>query len=353
MRAEDHPADLGHCLVTGAAGYLGRNLCWELVRRGCRVRGFDLRPVPPPCEGIESIVGDVTNEEQVHAACLGIDTVFHTAAVLNFLQFENQAGVDRCHAVNVTGTQRVLRMAQQAGAKRLISTSSNNVCFDGREIVEGDESSPYAEDPADLYTATKLQGELAVLQANDPEGLLTCAIRPGGIFGPGEEHFLPMLVEQCVRGRFVAILGDGLGLSDNTFIDNLVDGQIQAARHLIPNSPVCGQAYFITDGHPINYFEFFRPLVEGMGVPFPRYKVPIAPLEGLALMAEWLHAKLGTPPPPLSALELRKVATTHTFRIDKAKRDFGWEPKVGIDEVWKRLIVYCKELQIDQPWRRS
>ncbi len=94
-----------------------------------------------------------------------------------------------------------------------------------------------------------------MLAANG-EDLLTCAIRPGGIFGPGERRFLPLLVEQCARGRFVAIIGDGMSVSDNSYIDNLRDGHIRVAEHLRVGAKVCGEAYFITDGlitdgHPL------------------------------------------------------------------------------------------------------
>ncbi len=104
------------------------------------------------------------------------------------------------------------------------------------------------------------------LEANGRGGLLTCAIRPGGIYGPDDQLLLTRVAEECARGRFVATFGDGTAKSDNSFIDNLVDGQIEAARHLVPGSPVCGQAYFITDGVPINYFDFFKPLRGGDGL---------------------------------------------------------------------------------------
>lgn len=135
--------------------------------------------------------------------------------MLNFKRFARFAERRLSEAVNVGGTQNVLREASAAGARRLVHTSTNNVAFDGRPVVDGDETYPYAEGARDLYTATKLRAEKCVLAANDEGGLLTCAIRPGGIFGPGEERILPALVEQCAKGRLVIVIGDGRAASDN------------------------------------------------------------------------------------------------------------------------------------------
>jgi hypothetical protein len=142
-------------------------------------------------------------------------------------------------------------------------------------------------------------------------------------------------------------IGDGSALSDNTFIENLVDGEIEAARHLLPGSPVCGQAYFITDGRPINYFEFFRPVVEALGFRHPTHSLPARPMQALMAVWEWLHAglaALGVPRPPLLALEVRKITVSHYSRIDKAQRDFGWQPPVPADAAIERMIEPCRRL---------
>lgn len=268
--------ELGHCLVTGGAGFLGRHLTAELLRRGLGVRVFDRQPIGTTHERLRSLTGDIRDPAQVRTACDGVDTVFHTAAVFCFLRFPTPAEREVSFAVNVGGVQNVVRACRDAGVRRLIHTSTNNVTFGG-PVIDGDETWPYASTAKDLYTRTKIDGERAVLEANGCDRMLTCAIRPGGIYGFGDALMLPTLVEQCARGRFIAIIGDGSAKSDNTFIDNLVDGQIEAARHLTPESPLGGQAYFITDGISLNYFEFFRPLVGAMGYPFPSRHIPAWP----------------------------------------------------------------------------
>jgi 3beta-hydroxy-delta5-steroid dehydrogenase/steroid delta-isomerase len=339
-------ADLGHCLVTGAAGYLGEHLIRELLRRGARVRGFDIRPLTLRHPHFEFVSGDVRSFEQVRKACEGVETVFHVAAVLDFARFSTAAQREQSYAVNVRGVENVVRAAREAGAARLVHTSSNNVTFDG-PIIDGDETRPYATHIRDLYTETKVLGEQVALAANGHGGLLACAIRPGGIYGPGEKLVFPRVVDECVGGRYVAKIGDGSALSDNAFIENLVDAEIEAARHLLPGSPLAGEAYFISDGAPINYFDFFRPVIEALGFRHPTRSVPGRPM--MAIMAVWegLHfllESLGVPRPPLLALEVKKIAVSHYNRIDKAERDFGWRPRVAATDAIARMIEPCRRL---------
>ena len=336
-------AELGFCLVTGGAGYLGRHLVEELLRRGHRVRAFDCKPLSLTHAQLETLVGDVCDFGAVRKACQGIATVFHTAAVLDFRRFPGREGWKRSRAVNVTGVEHVIRACREAGVRRLVHTSTNNVTLE-RPVIAGDETWPYAQHPKDPYTATKIEGERRVLEANGADGLLTCAIRPGGIYGPGEALMFPRVAAECARGRFNVIIGDGAAMSDNTYIENLVDGQIEAARHLAADFPVCGQAYFITDGAPINYFEFFRPYVTDFGLPFPTLHLRAGLLVAAIWLWEGLGRVLGLPAPPITVLELRKLAVSHYSGIAKARRDFGWTPKVSPEEATRRCLPYVREL---------
>ncbi len=345
-------ADLGFCLVTGGAGYLGRHLVAELLRRGHRVRAFDLARIPYTHERLDVMTGDVTDLGAVRKACEGIETVFHTAAVLDFRRFPGRAGWERSRAVNVGGVENVVRACREAGVRRLVHTSTNNVTLEG-PVVDGDETWPYAQHPKDPYTATKVEGEQRALDANCGS-LLTCAIRPGGIYGPGEALMFPRLVAECASGRFIVTIGDGSAMSDNTYIENLVDGHLEAARHLTPGSPLCGQAYFVTDGAPVNYFEFFRPFVEALGLEFPTTKLPAAPLHAVFWCWELLGRVLPLPAPPLTVLELKKIVVPHYSSIEKARRDFGWTPKVSPEDAALRCLPYVIKLHsrfetVDRP----
>ncbi len=336
-------SELGTCLVTGGAGYLGGHLSRELLRLGYRVRVLDRAEPGFDHPRLGVVIGDVREPSDAARACEGVETVFHTAACFQFLRFARRAQRREAWSVNVGGTVRMLEAARTTGVRRFVHTSSNNVTFDD-PVVNGDETLPYASQAPDLYTRTKIEGERLVLEADGRDGLHTCALRPAGIYGPGERMMLRSLYQACERGIYLASFGDADALCDNVYIDNAVDAHIAAAEHLEPDAPLCGEAYFISDGAPTNYFEFFRPLVEGVGYRAPRVRLPGSLGLGLAWTAEAAHRWLGTPRPFLCHHEMKKIVETHYNRIDKAKRDFGWQPRVEVEEAQRRTISYGRTL---------
>ena len=221
------------CLVTGAAGFVGRHLVEALVRRGAKVKALDVVPIPQAGEGVTPIRADITKRDEVDRAMVGVDVVFHTAARVFLVEHAPAKARDSMRAVNVQGTQNLLDAAIAAGATRFVHTSTAGVCF-GRKTSGGDESLPYSTH-ADLYTTTKIEAEKRVLAANGKGSLLTAALRPGGIYGPGERNQLVKpLLEEVKKGEPITTIGDGSSRLDYTFVDNLVEAEIRAAERLVP-----------------------------------------------------------------------------------------------------------------------
>jgi 3beta-hydroxy-delta5-steroid dehydrogenase/steroid delta-isomerase len=345
----------GAQLVTGGAGYLGSHLVRALLARGERVHAFDRRPIELEHPNLRVFQGDLREREALRRACAGVRTVFHTASVMTLVGVTRRDTRELAYGVNVGGTRELLRACREAGVARLVYTSSNNVVFD-RDIEAGDEALPYARRFVDLYSQTKALAEQAVLAANGRESLLTCALRPGGIYGPGAPFVLVRMVEALVRGLLVVKIGNGAARSDNVYIDDLVAAHLLAAERLVPESPVAGRAYFIGDGVPVNYFEFFEPLFTALGRRPPRAWVPRSPVHAFAWAAEWAHRLSGAPAPLLSRIEIRKVAWSHWFRTEAAERDLGWRAQVPLEEGLARCVPSCRELlarQEDTALRRK
>jgi 3beta-hydroxy-delta5-steroid dehydrogenase/steroid delta-isomerase len=333
------------CLVTGANGYLGRRLVRRLADAGCAVRAFDIVPYAGEAPA-ETRVGDVRVYADVRAACEGVDTVFHTAALIDLLARYRLEQRLRAFDVNVLGTEHVVRACRAAGVGRLVHTSSFNVAM-GKAVRGGDESTPTvgAGDLLDLYSETKALAERAVLAADEPGGLRTVALRPGGLWGPGEDSMMiRSFVEQLASGRFKLLVGDGRALLDNTHVENAVDAHLLAARKLCeaPES-VGGQAYFVTDGEPVNGISWFRPLVEGLGHPWPRIRIPGRALYGVAFLLEWIHF-LGGPAPALTRRGVLNVSRDGTFRIDKARDQLGYVPRVRAPEGLPAILPDVKRI---------
>lgn len=336
---------LGRCLVTGAAGFTGSHLVRALLARGLKVRAL-VRSTPLDLDhkNLECISGDIQHAEQMAEACSGVDTVFHTAA---FIATLGGSGVstnyrDQAYAINVGGTRNIIKACQDQGVNKLIHTSSVDVCFNSEEDLHMGENTAYAKRFTCLYTETKIEAERAVLAANNPNGLFTCAMRPDGIWGPGGSLMLDTLVQQLREGKMVARIGGKGGQHDHVNIDNLVHAHLLAADAMAPDSPVCGSAYFISDGEPAHMFDFVRPLFEGLGYQVPKANLPAAPLRITMQAWEWLHFKLGIPEPLFSPHELNKLTISHVVYSDAAKRDFGYQPVKSVAACMADCIEYYR-----------
>ncbi|XP_068430970.1 short-chain dehydrogenase/reductase family 42E member 1 [Clinocottus analis] len=333
-------------LITGGCGYFGYCLACSLHRKGANIVLFDM--VPPKHEapeGFRFVQGDIRKYAQVEEAIAGVDCVFHIASY----GMSGREQLDRhlIEAVNVQGTENVLKACVKHRVARLVYTSTFNVVFGGQVIENGDESLPYLplHLHPDHYSRTKSLAEMAVLKANgtalaDGSGVLRCcALRPAGIYGPGEQRHLPRIVSYIEKGIFRFVYGDPGSLVEFVHVDNLVSAHELAAEALTPEKQhrSAGQAYFISDGRPVNNFEFFRPLVEGLGYPFPKLCLPVSLIYFVAFLTEMIHHLIGpfyNFQPLLTRTEVYKTGVTHYFSMAKAKAELGYDPReYNLDEV--------------------
>src|SRR6202045_163860 len=340
-------AQLGRILVTGGSGFVGANLVTTLLDRGYRVRSFDRAPSPLPAQpGLEVLQGAICDRDFVAAAVDGIDTVFHTAALIELLGGASvtEEYRQRSFAVNVDGTKNLVHAAQSAGVKRFVYTASNSVVMGGKPIAGGDETLPYTNRFNDLYTETKVVAERFVLSQNGIDGLLTCSIRPSGIWGRGDQTMFRKMFESIVAGHVKVLIGSKNAKLDNSYVHNLIHGFILAAEHLVPGGSAPGQAYFINDGEPINMFEFARPVIEACGENWPRVRVN-GPMVRAA-MTGWqrMHFRFGIPAPLLEPLAVERLYLDNYFSTDKARRDLGYEPPFTTEKAISECLPYYVDM---------
>ncbi|MCA2265049.1 NAD-dependent epimerase/dehydratase family protein [Mycobacterium marseillense] len=340
-------AELGRVLVTGGSGFVGANLVTTLLDRGHQVRSFDRAPSPlPEHPALEVLQGDITDTAVCAEAVDGIDTVFHTAAIIDLMGGASvtEEYRQRSFGVNVGGTENLIRAGQAAGVQRFVYTSSNSVVMGGQNIANGDETLPYTGRFNDLYTETKVIAERFVLgqngSPNGGAGLLTCAIRPSGIWGRGDQTMFRKLFESVIAGHVKVLIGRKSARLDNSYVHNLIHGFILAAQHLVPGGTAPGQAYFINDAEPINMFEFARPVIEACGENWPRVRVngPVV----RAAMTGWqrLHFRFGIPAPLLEPLAVERLYLDNFFSIAKASRDLGYQPLFSTEQALSECLPY-------------
>jgi 3beta-hydroxy-delta5-steroid dehydrogenase/steroid delta-isomerase len=339
--------DLGRVLVTGGSGFVGANLVAELLARGHEVRSFDRAPSPlPDHPALDVIEGDICDKDTVAAAVDGIDTVIHTAAIIDLMGGKSVTDEyrQRSFAVNVGGTENLVVAAQSAGVKRFVYTASNSVVMGGKPISGGDETLPYTERFNDLYTETKVAAERFVLSQNGFRGMLTCSIRPSGIWGRGDQTMFRKLFDSVLAGHVKVLVGSKHAKLDNSYVHNLIHGFILAGEHLVPGGTAPGQAYFINDGEPINMFEFSRPVVEACGQRWPRLRVSGALVRWVMMIWQWLHFRVGLPKPLFEPLAVERLYLDNYFSIAKAGRDLGYRPLFTTEEAMHECLPYYLEL---------
>ena len=319
-------------LVTGGGGFVGGYIVERLLARGYTVRSIGRSPQPElVAKGVEVVCGDLTDATAVAAACEGVDAVFHVAA---------RAGVwgswESFYGPNVIGTRNVLSACRKWQVKRLVYTSTPSVVFNGDSIRGGDESLPYGKNWLCHYAETKALAEQEALAANS-EKLQVVALRPHLIFGPGDPHLLPRVVESVKAGR-LRIVGDGSAKVDVSYVGNVADAHLDAFDAL-ERGKGAGQAYFISQGEPVDLWPWLNSILEGLGQPPLTQKIPLPLAYGIGALCEgaWKVLRRRTDP-PITRFVAVELAKDHYFDIRKAQHALGYRPRVPMNEALKLTI---------------
>jgi sterol-4alpha-carboxylate 3-dehydrogenase (decarboxylating) len=342
-------------VVTGGAGFLGGFLIEQLLKGGAEidvaeVRVLDRRPVRHPDPRVRSTVGDLGRYEQVVSACRGADIVFHTAAIVDWGRVPDS----ELELVNVGGTRNVIRACIDAGVGSLVHTSTLDVVYTGRPVVDGDETLPLADGHSDGYTRTKAEAERLVVAANGTElasgsgELRTAVIRPTSIYGEGDPFHIPPLLRMSRHLPMIRI-GRGTAVTNFVYAGNVAHAHVLAGRALLARDPrVSGQVYFVTDSEPRNFFDFFEPVIRGAGhgimpralaIPRPVMCGVAAAVEGATRLARPIVRLT----PTVTRFAVDFLCLDFSFRSDKAARDLGYRPIFTEQEAMERTVAWFRE----------
>ncbi|MET0234178.1 MAG: NAD-dependent epimerase/dehydratase family protein [Kibdelosporangium sp.] len=230
-------------LVTGGAGFIGANLCRELLLRGHDVVVLDdlstgLRSNLDGV-GVQLREGSVLHAGELAAACRGVDSIVHLAAVPSVTRsLENPR---RSHDAIATGTLAVLDAAREIGAHILVASSSS--VYGSNPVL------PRSEDavcmPSSPYAASKLAAESYTMAYRSSFGLESLAFRFFNVFGPLQlaNHayaaVVPKFVHAALHGEPVIVHGDGEQSRDFTFVDSVVEVLADGvSRRITSDTPV-------------------------------------------------------------------------------------------------------------------
>ncbi|KAK9393159.1 putative short-chain dehydrogenase/reductase family 42E member 2 [Crotalus adamanteus] len=326
-------------MITGGTGYSGFHLGCALLQEGIGVVLLDRRePKRELPQGAVFFQADVRDYEKVFQASEGIDTMFHLASfgMSGTDQLKQKEEID---SINVGGTKVVIDVCKSRNISKLIYSSSVTVIFGGDPIEDGDETLPYfpLEKQPDYYSRSKTIAEQMILAANGASlqgggTLRTCALRPPGIYGPGEKKIIPHIVK-TIQTYLRYFTFDTTGTWMNwVYICNVIQAYLLASKALAAerNFIASGQAYFIHDGEKVNFFKWSSVVYKALGLRKPRLVLPGVLLKITVTMAEYLYWVLKPIfkfTPFLTKREVGHLLVTYTFRIDKARKQLGYHPK--------------------------
>jgi nucleoside-diphosphate-sugar epimerase len=224
-------------LVTGGAGFIGSNICKELISQDCFVRVVDnlltgrRSNLDSVIDKVEFVQADMGDTEVAKSVMKDIDVVLHQGALPSVpLSVENPAPTHQ-HCVDATFT--LLLAARDAGVRRFVYAGSSSAYGDTPTLPKVESMKPI---PLSPYAVAKLVGEYYCSVFYNVFGLETITLRYFNVFGPFQNPksqyaaAIPAFVTSILHDKSPTIYGDGEQSRDFTYIDNVVHANLLAAR---------------------------------------------------------------------------------------------------------------------------
>ena len=320
-------------LVTGGTGFTGKALVRRLIDQGHEVVALDYKEGLKTQElrdwGAEVILGSVTDKEVVRRAVRGVELGHHVAAAFREMNVPDTYYYD----VNVNGTRNVLEAAVAEGVRKVVYCSTCGV-HGNIDHPPGGEDAPIK--PADYYQRTKFEAEPVVRQFFE-KGLQTVILRPAAIYGPGDPERFFLIYKRVARGTF-PMFGDGKTYYHPLYIDNLIDAFVLAMEE----GKGEGEAYLIADEQYLEIEDLVRRVGKALNVDVKIPHFPVWPVVAAGHIVEKVCRPFGITP-PLFPRRVDWYRQNRAFKIDKAKRDLGYAPRVGIDEGLRRTAEWYRQ----------
>jgi nucleoside-diphosphate-sugar epimerase len=319
-------------LVTGGTGFTGKALVRRLLDEGHQVVALDYKEGIKTREiqdwGAEVVIGSVVDKAIVERCMDGIEVVHHLAAAFRELDVPNQY----YYEVNVDGTRNVLEAALQQQVKKFIYCSTCGV-HGNIDHPPGGEEAPIQ--PADYYQQTKYEAEPVVLEYFN-KGLKTVILRPAAIYGPGDPERFFMIFKRVAGGKF-PMFGNGKTYYHPLYIDNLVDAFMLAMEA----GKGEGQAYLIADNDYVAIKELVKAVGRAMNIDVKIPHYPVTPLVVAGHICEKACKPFGITP-PIFPRRVDWYRQNRAFKIDKAKRELNYAPRVNLDEGLSKTYQWYK-----------
>ncbi len=322
----------GPVLVTGATGFLGGALVQRLLQDGAHVRALVRsrdKATALVAQGVQTVVGDMSDDVAVATAVDGVSVVFHLAGKL----YEPWEPEHEYRTLHVEGTKRLVERARrQHGLVRFVHCSTTGV-FGVTGDRPVDEDAPFR--PTNVYEATKAEAELAVRAARD-RGLPAVVVRPGLVYGPGDVH-LAGFFRSVLKRQFRPIGRMPVWLHP-IYIDDMTEAFVRAAVR--PGA--VGECFNIAGSEPVSLQGLAAAIAQVDGAAPPQGHIPLAAARALAALGDALPRRLRHRA-PLTSSRLDFLTHSRVYDVTKAERSLDFVASTDLDIGIKNTIAWYRE----------
>jgi nucleoside-diphosphate-sugar epimerase len=335
FKPEEIPMSQGRLLITGATGMVG-----GLLTRCALEAGYTVRAMVRSTSNrdsldsldVEQFEADFADPETLPPALDDVDFVVNTAAHVG-----DWGPAEKFRAINVLALEHMLTAARRTGQlKRWVQISSLGV-YAAKHHYGTDETTPADLSGLDGYTQTKAEAEVLLNRYIDEYDFPAVIMRPGFIYGPGDRHVVPRIIERLSAGQ-MKLIGDGKKVLNNTYAGNLTDSIMLA----LEKDEAIGETFNIRDERLVSREEFVGTIAQYMGLPMPK-KVPewlarsaVGVIEGFARL------RGATTAPLLTNARIKFLTLNLDFSIAKAKQKLGYQPQIDFTDGMKTALDWAK-----------
>ncbi|OGR14835.1 MAG: hypothetical protein A2277_10135 [Desulfobacterales bacterium RIFOXYA12_FULL_46_15] len=309
-------------IITGATGFIGRNLAEDLYGNGIEIIATGRSPEignELKKEGIHFMEADIRNPSQVAAAFCPADAVIHCAGKTG-----DWGRFNDFFETNVTGTQNVILACKTHNIQNIIFISSPSVYFTGKDRFNILESDPVPEKQF-AYGKTKLLAEATLLNLAH-EGFKSIILRPRAVYGRYDNTIVPRILKMSEKKNF-PLINNGKAMVDITYVGNLA----AAVRNcLFAPEGAWNEVYNISNNDPISVREWFGLILKIFNRPFKPKNIPESVAKVIAGMMEMLSLlPFGNKTPSMTRFSVGYIARSMTMSIEKAALRLNYFPATG------------------------